>query len=54
VRDGFNIADAALGAFLFLALGDYQGSRAGIVQMTYSIVVANLDTTIKNIGQYVV
>ena len=54
MRYGFNIVDAAVEASLFLALGDYQGSRAGIVQMSYSIDVANLDTTIKNIGQYVV
>ena len=47
VMGGFNIADAAVGASLFLALGDYQGSTVGIVRITYSIDAANLDITIK-------
>tara|TARA_B100000780_G_C20885971_1_gene352565 strand:- start:28 stop:189 length:162 start_codon:yes stop_codon:yes gene_type:complete len=51
---GFKIVDAAVGASLFLALGDYQGSTVGIVQVTYSIDAANLDITIKNIGQRMV
>ena len=51
---GFKIVDAAVGASLFLALGDYQGSTVGIVQVTYSIDAANLDISIKNIGQRMV
>ena len=44
------MADAAVGASLFLVLGDYQGSTVGIVRVTYSIDAANLDITIKNLG----
>jgi hypothetical protein len=54
VMGGFSIADAAVGASLFLALGDYQGSTVGIVRITYSIDAANLDITIKNTGQHMV